>query len=152
MHEKISRKVQKRLEMLGVNVQVGQAVESETAERIMVSGQPIQSHTVIWTSGVANHPFYKENIDHFKLAPNGRVVVDEYMKAADDVYVIGDNAATPYTGLAQTALHDALFVAANFKRQSQGKSTKKYKAVIPTAIVPVGENWAVLEWRWLRLY
>lgn len=152
MHEKIGRKVQKRLEMLGVNVQVGQSVESETANRIMVSGKPIQSHTVIWTSGVANHPFYKNNAEHFKFAPNGRVLVDEYMHAVDNVYVIGDNAATPYTGLAQTALHDAIFIAANFKRVSQGKSPKPYKPSLPASVVPVGENWAVLEWRWLRLY
>jgi NADH dehydrogenase FAD-containing subunit len=118
----------------------------------MVSGNSIDSRTVIWTSGVANHPFYKNNAEHFEFAKNGRIVVDEYMQAAKNVYVIGDNAATQFTGLAQTALHDALFVASNLKRQAQHKTLKKYKAVMPPVVVPVGENWAVFEWRGLRLY
>jgi NADH dehydrogenase len=152
MDEKTSVKVQKRLQKLGVNVQTGKAVESATANHIMVSGQPITSQTVIWTSGVTNHPFYKENGAHFTLAPNGRVKVDEYMLATKDVYVIGDNAATPYTGLAQTALHDALFVSGNIKREIHGQTPKKYKAVMPPVVVPVGENWAAFEWRRIRMY
>lgn len=151
MSERSSRVVLKRLTKLGVNVRTGQAVELATADSVMVGGEPISSHTVIWTSGVANHPFYKENAEHFTLAPNGRVKVDEYMQAADDVYVIGDNAATPFTGLAQTALHDALFVAANILRGSKGQAPKKYKAVMPPVVVPVGENWAVFEWHKLRI-
>lgn len=146
-----SRAAQRRLEKLGVTVQTGRAVEKATADSILVGGKPIRSHTVIWTSGVANHPFYKDNTEYFTLAANGRVQVDEYMQAAPDVYVIGDNAATPYTGLAQTALHDALFVSANIARKEHGKSLKKYRAVKPPVVVPVGENWAIFEWHWLRI-
>jgi NADH dehydrogenase len=152
MHEKASARVTKRLKKLGVHVQVGKAVQSETADEIMVSGKPIKSQTVIWTSGVANSPFYEKNKDQFKFAPRGRVAVDQYMRAADSVYVIGDNAATLYTGLAQTALHDAKFVAANFKREQQGYRPREYKAVRPIVIVPVGERWSVFEWYGIRLY
>jgi NADH dehydrogenase len=152
MHPKVSEHVLKRLKNLGVKIQVGKAVESETADEIMVSGRPIKSQTVIWTSGVANHPFYKENESQFKFAPHGRIAVDQHMRAAQDVYVIGDNAATPFTGLAQTALHDAIFVAKNLKREAKGKRPKNYKAVMPPVVVPVGERWAVFEWKWLRLY
>jgi NADH:quinone reductase (non-electrogenic) len=152
MHEKSSHAAMKRLKKLGVNVQVGQAVEQATADSIMVGGQPISSHTIIWTSGVANHPFFKEHATIFKLAKNGKVEVDEFMKAADNLYVIGDNAATPFTGLAQTALHDALFVSANLMREAEGKQPKKYRAVKPPVVVPIGENWAVFEWHWLRMH
>jgi NADH dehydrogenase len=151
MSEKTSAKVEARLKKLGVNVQAGQAVQSATADNLIVNGEPIKSQTVIWTSGVANHPFYKENEVHFTLAPNGRVVVDSHMLAANDVYVIGDNAATQYTGLAQTALHDALFVAKNIVRAKKNQPLKEYKAVMPPVVVPVGENWAVFEWHKLRL-
>lgn len=151
MSEVTSAKVATRLEKLGVNVQTGQAVQSATADNLVVSGKPIKSQTVIWTSGVANHPFYKENAQHFTLAPNGRVVVDSHMLAAEDVYVIGDNAATQYTGLAQTALHDALFVTGNIRRAKNKQPLKEYRAVMPPVVVPVGEDWAVFEWRKLRL-
>lgn len=149
MSERASRLVTRRLKKLGVNVRTGQAVERATVDSIMVGGQPITSHTVIWTSGVMNHPFYKENSQHFTLSKNGRVQVNEYMQAAEGVYVIGDNADTQYTGLAQTALHDALFVSSNLIRERRGWSPKKYKAIRPPVVVPVGESWAVFEWHWL---
>src|SRR5690349_4080053 len=105
MSEKTSEIVLKRLQELGVTVRTNQAVESATAEHVMVGGKPVKSRTVIWTAGVTNHSFYKEHESIFTLEKNGRVKVDEYMIAAPDVYVVGDNASTPYTGLAQTALH-----------------------------------------------
>lgn len=153
MSEAASKIVHKHLLDLGVKVHVGKAVQSQNAEALMVSGKPITSQTVIWTSGVANHPFYKANAEHFQLAPNGKVVVDEYMQAnAGNVYVIGDNAATPFTGLAQTALHDANFIANNLWRAHHGEPKKPYKAVKPPVVVPVGENWAIMEWGKIRLW
>lgn len=151
MSEKSSATVTRRLKKLGVNVQTDKKVESATADAVMVSGVSLASHTVIWTSGVANHPFYKANEAQFEFAPNGRIVVDEYMQTKNGVYVIGDNAATKFTGLAQTALHDAIFVAANFKRISKKQTPEKYEAIMPPVVVPVGEYWAVFEWHKIRL-
>lgn len=150
--ERTSRKVAARLKKLGVKVQLGKKVQAATEDDLLVSGKEIDSQTVIWTSGVANNPFYKANETAFKFAPNGRVIVDEYMKAADDVYVIGDNAATPFTGLAQTALHDAVYVARSLNRQVKGRKAKKYKAVQPTFVLPVGPRWGAFEWHWIHLY
>ena len=110
---------------MGVRVQTGKAVEAATAEDLTVSGKRIDSRTVIWTSGVANNPFFKDNAEHFNLVKNGRVEVDEYMRAGKDLYIIGDNANTPYTGLAQTALHDAIFVTENLKRLKKHQKPKK---------------------------
>ncbi len=145
-----SRKAEKRLRQLGVNVVVDKKVESETVDGLMVSGQPLKSHTVIWTSGVANAPFYKDNAAAFELDKRGHVVVDAYMAAAKDVYVIGDNAATPYAGLAQTALHDGIFVARNLKRELHGMKPHTYKAVMPATVVPIGKNWGIFEWGKLK--
>ncbi len=152
MHPKTSKRVQKRLRKIGVHVLVGKKVESANADGLMVSGKPLSSHTIIWTSGVANHPFFAANAKHFELAKNGRVVVDRHMKTKNGIYVIGDNAFTPYSGLAQTALRDGVFVARNFKRRQANKVLKKYRPVMPPVVVPVGENWAVFEWHFLRFY
>lgn len=151
MHPRTSEKVRRRLEKLGVRVELGKKVESATAEGLMVSGRPLESHTIIWTSGVANHPFYRANEKHFEFAPNGKIVVNEYMRTKDGIHIIGDNAFTPFSGLAQTALHDALFVSGNLKRHQSNKAMKKYHAVMPPVVVPLGENWAVFEWKKLRL-
>lgn len=152
MSEKTSRKVMKRLQALGVRVEVGKKVESATIDTLMVSGKPIKTHTIIWTSGVANNPFYKNNAAAFELAPNGRVVVDKHMQTKGGIYVIGDNAITPFGGLAQTALHDALYVSRDLMAKAAHRPRPEYKAVMPPSVVPVGENWAVFEWHKIRLY
>ena len=147
-----SSKVTKRLKQLGVRVEVNKRVESANAKQLIVSGRPIESHTVIWTSGVTNHPFFANHPEVFRMAQNGRVEVNDYLEAAPNIYVLGDNAATPYTGLAQTALHDAVTVARNLRRKANNKKPKKYRARLPASAIPVGKRWAVIEWRWIRIY
>lgn len=151
MSEAASQAVAWRLAKLGVMVHTGTAVKAESAGQLTMGDMAIKSHTVIWTSGVTNHPFFKEHGEIFSLAPNGRVTVDAYMSAADDIYVLGDNAATPFGGLAQTALHDAIFLAKNLRREAQGLSPRRYHAVKPPTVVPVGPFWAIFEWHGLRL-
>lgn len=146
MSEKASALVLKRLKSLGVHVETNKKVEAETADSLIVSGRPIKSHTVIWTSGVTNNPFFKNNASQFELSPNGKVVVDSHMRADKHVYVIGDNAFTQYSGLAQTALHDGIFVAKHILK----KSDKKYQAKLPPVVVPIGENWAIFEYKKIR--
>jgi NADH dehydrogenase len=146
MSEKASAMVLKRLKRLGVHVELNKKVEAATADTLMVSGRAIKSHTVIWTSGVSNNPFFKANDTQFTLAPNGRVIVDKRMRADKHIYVIGDNAVTPFGGLAQTALHDGIYVA----KQILKKSRLPYKAKQPPVVVPVGENWAIFEYKWIR--
>ncbi len=146
MSEKSSKLVTARLKSLGVHVETNKKVEAETADSLVVNGRPIKSHTVIWTSGVANNPFFKANADEFELSPNGKVIVNKYMKSSEHIYVIGDNAFTQWSGLAQTALHDAIFIA----KHILGKSKKAYKAKLPPVVVPVGEDWAVFEYKKIR--
>jgi NADH dehydrogenase len=143
--EQTSRAALKRLKKLGVKVEVNKKVERQTIDSLIVNGRPIKTQTVIWTSGVMNVPFYKDNQPHFELNERGKVNVDEFMRARPHVYVIGDNANTPYAGLAQTALHDAIFVAKHLMG-----SKKKYAPKMPASVVPVGHNWAVFEWGKIR--
>lgn len=150
-HESISRKVEKRLEDLGVQVQTGVAVEEQNAKALIAGGRPIATHTVIWTSGVSNNPLFAAHPHLFTPKRCGKVEVDEYMSVAPDLYVIGDNADTPHSGLAQTALHDGVFVARNLARKKQGLKPRTYQAVQPASAVPVGENWAAFEYRGIRM-
>ncbi len=103
------------MKKLGVHVETNKKVEKQTADSLVINGRPLKTHTVIWTSGVTNASFFKENQAHFTINERGKIVVDEYMQALPHVYVIGDSAATPYAGLAQTALHDALYVTKRIK-------------------------------------
>jgi NADH dehydrogenase len=140
----VSRNVQRRLKKLGIRLYVGSVVQGETADELTVNKKPIRSHTVIWTAGVTNHPFFKDN--HFVLTDRGKVGVDVYLRAEDNIYVIGDNANTPFSGLAQTALHDGSFIAKNIKRKAAGRSLKSYVAEQPITVIPAGPHWAAVIW------
>lgn len=150
MPKDASRLITRRLRRLGVKIYTGQAVQGLAADSLTVSGKPIRSHTVIWTAGVTNHPFFKEN--GFQLNNRGKVMTDMYLQADDNVYVIGDNANTPYSGMAQTALYDGAYVAANLRRKADGKDPKDYAVKKPITVIPVGERWAAVVWGNLRIY
>ncbi|MBX4190509.1 FAD-dependent oxidoreductase [Candidatus Saccharibacteria bacterium] len=145
-----SKAVAKRLRQLGVTLYLNQAVQAETADSLMVSGHSIQSHTVVWTAGVTNHPFFDDN--KFTFGEHGKVKVDEYLRAEDDIYVIGDNADTTFSGMAQTALYDAKCVAGNLKREASGHRPKNYRPKKPVYVTPVGQGWAAVLWNKTHIY
>ncbi|HZP55886.1 MAG TPA: FAD-dependent oxidoreductase [Candidatus Saccharimonadales bacterium] len=142
--------LQKRLRRLGVKLYLNQKVEAETAEGLMLSDHSIKSHTVIWTAGVTNHPFLSAN--KFNLNERGKALVNELLQAEEDIYVIGDNADTPFSGMAQTALYDAIFIATNLKRLTSGKHPWPYKPHKPVYITPAGRNWAAVQWKNTEIY
>ena len=150
MPESMSYAIARRLRRLGVRLYLGKAVQGETADALMVGGKPIQSHTVIWTAGMTNHPFLKDN--NFTLNPHGKVVVDKYLQAEKNIYVIADNADTPYSGMAQTALHDAKFVAGNIARHAAGEAQEVYQPKKPIYVTPAGPRWAAVLWGPVKLY
>ncbi len=145
LSEQTAARAHRRLKKLGINVEVNKKVERQTVDALIVNGRPIKTQTVIWTSGVMNVPFYANNKDQFALNERGKVTVDEFMRSSENVYVIGDNAGTPYAGLAQTALHDAIFVT---KHIMGNKAT--YKSKLPPCVIPVGHHWALFEWGKIR--
>src|SRR5688572_18281578 len=79
MPHAVSRAFAKRLRKLGIKLYLHKTVQAETADALMVNGKPIRSHTVIWTAGIANNPFFKDN--GFMLEQNGKVQVDTQLRA-----------------------------------------------------------------------
>lgn len=136
--------ISRRLKRLGVRVHTHSAVQGQNVDGLTVNGTPLRSKTVVWTAGVTNHPFFKDN--DFVLTKRGKVAVDTYLQAEDNIFVIGDNANTPYSGLAQTALHDGDIVAHNLQRRHTGKQMKSYQAKRPITAIPVGPYWAAVLW------
>ncbi len=144
-NKKTSAAVAKRLERLGIELKLGQTVEGQTADQLMVSGQPIASRTVVWTAGTSNSPFFKAN--DFVLNERGKVVVDGSLRSEENIYVLGDNAATQFSGLAQIAVRDGIFAAEDIGRRLKGKTPKVYAPVAPITVIPVGTHWAAVDWK-----
>ena len=150
MPKSVSRAFAKRLRSLGVKLYLGTPVQAETADSLLMNGKYVRSHTVVWTAGVANNPFFAAN--GFQLSQNGKVQVDKLLQAWPGIFVLGDNADTPFAGMAQTALQDAHFVVENLERHAEGKRPYAYKAKKPIYVTPAGPFWAAVVWGKLHIY
>ncbi len=150
MPRDVSRLIRRHLRKIGVRVQLKKAVQAQTADALMVDNKPIRSHTVIWTAGVTNNPFFAEQ--DFQLARNGKVRVDQFLQNEPGIYVIGDNADTPYSGMAQVALGDGKYVAQNLIRLANKLDPVPYKAKKPIYVLPAGPKWAAVIWGPFRMY
>lgn len=146
----ISRAVARHLRKLKVKLYLDTLVLAESAEMLTLNDKKLHSHTVIWTAGVANHPFFADN--DFQTTKTGKVRVDQFLQAEKDIYVIGDNADTPYSGMAQTALNDGRYVADSLIKTADGDSAKPYVAKKPIYVLPAGQKWAAVLWGKFRAY
>lgn len=150
MPKDMSYMITKRLRRLKVKLYLGSSVKAESAKAIKLDDREIASQTVIWTAGVANQPFFADN--DFQLTKNGKVRVDQFLQSEQNIYVIGDNADTPYSGMAQTALYDGAYVADIIYKQIRGEQPSPYKAKKPIYVLPAGPRWAAVLWGNFRIY
>ena len=142
---RFSSKVHARLRKLGIKVMTNTVVEQETVDKLILKDGSIRTKTVVWTAGIANNPFFKAHNNIFTLSKNGKVEVDAHLEGAPDIYVIGDNAATVYSGMAQTAIIDGDYVAKDLVAKVSGRPRKDYKPKLPASVVPVGGYWAAAQ-------
>ncbi len=159
-------KIGKQLKKQGVKVLVDHAVRALDGDAITIGSKVYPTTTAIWTSGTANNPFYKANAGYFNLAKDGRVEVNPYLEALDNVYVIGDNSTVKHGGMALAATKQAKHVAKNIARLATKRPQTHYHASKVPVGVPVGSKWGYVEWmgiyqagqfgsvlrRWMELY
>jgi len=143
--ETAAQKVAARLKKMGIRVLVNHKVEALDDDHIVIEGTTHPTKTAVWTSGVANNPFFAAQGDTFQLAPNGRVIVDEHLQAVSHVYVLGDNNTAKNSGLAWPALHQAEYIAKHLSRIATKRPLVPYKPRTFITGVPVGENWGYVE-------
>lgn len=161
-----SKKVHAQLKKQGIKLLLNHRVTALEGDAINVDGKIYATKTAIWTSGVANNPFYKANAGYFDLAKDGRVNVNPYLEALDHVYVIGDNTTIQESGMAWPAFKQATHVAKNIARIATKRPQLAYRSRSVPVGVPVGETWGYVEWhglyvsgrtgsiarRWMELY
>ncbi len=149
---KISANAQKRLQTLGVDLMLNQKVQSADKTSLILESGKLEADTIIWTAGNRNNHLYRSHEHLFKFAKNTRVIVDKHLQVGKDIYVIGDSADTKYSGMAQTALHDAEYVAADIVAQLKNAVRVAYVPRMPIYIVPVGHRYAVFQSKHFTLY
>lgn len=141
--ERFSEKIKARLQRLGVNIFLSRAVLREDLERVYLKDMELRTKTVIWTAGVKPNRLYAQ-IEGLALDQKGRVTVTERLEARGraDVFVAGDGAATPYSGMAQTALFDGEYIARAITARLQNKKVPAYQPKKPFYSIPAGPGWA----------
>ena len=151
--EIVSRRVERQLRLLGVNIFLNRQLVSGGVEQIYLKDMSMKADTVIWTAGTQINKLYGQ-INGLQFSDKKRVIVDEYLSIPGyrDIYVIGDAADTKYTGLAQTANYDGGFVAKNIIRLLTGKTQNKYIPKKNAFAIPVGDNWGVFVWNDLHVF
>lgn len=150
MGERAAKRAVKELEKHGVKVLTNTKVTAETNLSLKTSGGNIATHNVVWTAGAMNNPFFKDNAQHFSFDPRGKVSVNRHLQTHTNVYVAGDNASTPFSGLAYTAVRHGNFLAKDLTARLHGKKRKSYHDPYPFQVVPVG-NISLFQYRKLML-
>ena len=143
--EALSAHALKRLRKLGVNVYLNRSVVKEDVDSLFLKDMEMTTKTVVWTAGLQANRM-TASIAGAKLDRRGRVTVDDRLQATGmkDFYAIGDVASTQYSGMAQTALADAEYVARSLQNQLSGWVTEPYIQPKPSYAVPVGPSYAVV--------
>jgi NADH dehydrogenase len=146
LNPKISDKALLRLSKLGVTVRLNTKVNACEPGKICLNSGKIDADLIVWTAGSRIVDFYHENAKYFELE-RGKIAVDHFMRAKGhkNIYVIGDNAATKHSGMAQTALHDAKYISRIITAMSKGTPPVPYTSRKPIYVVPIGPRWAILQ-------
>ncbi len=97
LSEKLSAKVQRRLEKMRVKVILNTFVSEIGADFISLKeGDRVNRYpagTIVWAAGIQSTDVTQKTVDNLEVVQGGRVQVDAYLRSTKDknVYVIGDN-------------------------------------------------------------
>ncbi len=148
--EALSRKAQRELVKMGVEVHVGLAVSDVDAQGVTAAGERIASQTVIWTAGVqASQAGQWLGVETDRA---GRVKVSERLTIPDypEVFVIGDTALSiqegrPLPGVAPVAMQQGRYVAAAIKQYVAGKFVLPFRYHDKGSMATVGRSFAIVK-------
>jgi NADH:ubiquinone reductase (H+-translocating) len=138
----------------GIELRVGTTVESVEKEAVVLSdGERIETHTFVWTAGVAAHPLLREL--GLPLDERGRLCVDDMLRVEgrDRIWALGDcarvpNAATPDRFDPPTSQH-ALRQARRLAKNLQG-DPQPYRYRMLGQVATLGRNKGIAEVMGLR--
>src|SRR5512139_135093 len=153
----LSEKALLKLQRMGVEVCLGQAVEQVDAEGVTIGGERIKTRSVIWTAGVRATPVGRWlGVETDRM---GRVKVrsDLTVPGHPEVFVVGDAAeiiqnGRPLPGVAPVALQSGRYAGKVIARRVAGKPALPPFVYLDKGILAtVSRNYALLEFGPFRL-
>ena len=147
-----SRRAQRTLESLGVEVRTGTGVERVHEGAVTLDdGTRIPARTIIWAAGVAANPLGRAL--GVELDDGGRVPVGDDLSVTglDGVFAIGDIAAArgedgrPLPQVAQPAIQGGRHVAEQIERRLAGRPTEAFRYHDRGSMATIGRHSAVAD-------
>ena len=148
--------VQRFLEHRGVGLRLNSQVRRVEPRRLFVGDIALDAFTILWTAGVYPPALVRDL--PLRHTPDGRVIVDQYLRAVDpegraleDVYVIGDCAASRRAdgryqpALSQTAIAMGTYVGNRLVRRARGLDSGAFGFKDAGYIISLGKHSSVLE-------
>ncbi len=155
--ESLSRRAQKKLTKMGVEVKTGTPVESIDENGVMVAGEHIAAKTVIWSAGVAASPAGQWLGTEVDRAGRVKVGSDLSVPSHPNIFVIGDTASMiqdgkPLPGVAQVAMQGGRYVASVIAQRVAGKEAKRaFHYRDKGNLATVGRSYAIVDMGKIRL-
>ena len=155
--EVLGRRALKDLQRLGVEVRFGKPVTAIGSGEVTVGDESIATETVIWAAGVQASPLGSSL--GVELDRAGRVLVapDLSVPGHANIFVIGDMAALHdargrlLPGVAQVAMQEGEWAAANILRTLTGTPTRPFRYRNLGDMATIGRNSAVADINGLHL-
>jgi NADH:ubiquinone reductase (H+-translocating) len=147
----LSEAAKRHMERLGVEVRLGQGVDSVDEHGVIVAGERIAAKTVIWTAGVTASPAAKWLNAESDHAGRVRIQPDLSIPGHPEIFVVGDTASLeqdgkPLPGVAQVAIQQGRYAAELIRRKVTGKpAPAPFRYFDKGNLAVVGKNFAVLE-------
>lgn len=151
--EHSSRKADKYLRELGVNLRCNARVKAYDGKTISLEGgATIRTNTLVWTAGIIGNKL--EGLDSKVIGKGNRILVDRFNKVNDysNIYAIGDVAfmqeeAYPngHPQVAQVAIQQGYLLAKNFKQMQLNKPLKQFFYKDLGSMATIGRNKAVAD-------
>jgi NADH dehydrogenase len=167
--EPLSRRAQRDLEALGVEVRTGARVTDVRDDAVCIGDEQIATRTVFWAAGNAASPLARDLA--VPLDGMGRVVVepDLSIPGHPHVFAVGDVAAMmsrgkPVPGVAPAAMQAGRCAARNVIRLLRGEAGRPFRYVNKGDLATIGRHRAVADfgrfrfggrvawWLWLTVH
>ena len=153
--EELSRKAERQLEELGVELRLNSLVSAVEPGRIRVGEEWIPASVTLWATGVAASPLGKALGAPTDRAGRVLVAPDLSLPGHRDVFVLGDLAwlkdanGREVPGLGAAATQEGTATAANLLRDLRGEPRVPFKYWDKGSMATIGRNRAVaLIGRW----
>lgn len=135
----------RRLKKIGVKILLDRGITRVYKDTLDTTAGALPYSFFFWTAG-SQTPELITQTTTLPLSDRKKVLVDQEFKVTglQDVYVLGDNAETAFSGLAQIAEQDGVFVGTMLVARALGKPYKSYNPRKPIYVIPIGKRFGIL--------